>query len=164
MPQVNIYVPDDMKDRMDAAGERANWSAIAQRAFGLELNHIESIKEINSMPDVIERLRASKGKFVETKTAEAREHGVAWAKTHAEFAELRALSSANLEGLEMLSGIDAAERVWEVVSGDERPTTGDLAEFWGFDDVYRIDEISSEYVVGWVEGALSVWDEVSNAL
>lgn len=47
MPNVNIYVTDTMKARMDAVSDRANWSAIAQRAFDIELQRIEKMKEQN---------------------------------------------------------------------------------------------------------------------
>ena len=66
MPRVSIYVQDEMKARMDEADDRANWSGIAQRAFETELHHLEAVKEIKSMSDVIERLRASKQRSEES--------------------------------------------------------------------------------------------------
>ncbi len=45
MPRVSIYVPGEMKARMDEAGDRANWSGIAQRAFETELHHLEAVKD-----------------------------------------------------------------------------------------------------------------------
>ncbi len=33
MARMTIYIPDDLKARMDEAGENTNWSEIAQKAF-----------------------------------------------------------------------------------------------------------------------------------
>jgi predicted transcriptional regulator len=33
MPRVTLYIPDDLKARMDEVSEAVNWSAIAQQAF-----------------------------------------------------------------------------------------------------------------------------------
>ena len=45
MARVSIYVPDDMKSEMDALEEKANWSNIAQQAFGLEINRLKLPEE-----------------------------------------------------------------------------------------------------------------------
>ena len=41
MPKVTVYVPDDLKARMDAVGESVNWSGEAQKAFQCALAQLE---------------------------------------------------------------------------------------------------------------------------
>ncbi len=96
MPKISIYVPDEMKARMDETDDRANWSAIAQRAFGVELNHIEAVKEIETMNDVIERLRESKQSSDESDQNVGRRQGQIWAKKYAAYDELRRLDGLDL--------------------------------------------------------------------
>ena len=98
MPKLNIYVPDEMKARMDAVEKSANWSAVAQRAFDLELKHLEAVKEIKDMSDVIERLRTSKARTVAEKAEEGREAGVNWAKHEAEYEELKRIAALDISG------------------------------------------------------------------
>ena len=165
MPKISIYVPDDMKARMDVAEARANWSAIAQRAFGVELNHLESVREVKSMSDVIERLQASKQKFAEKEMAHAKERGVEWAKTTAEFDQLRKMAMVDTVGLDLDLGVNSATLVYELVMGIELgPDPSDfedLASFFLIDyDLVRT--MSPEYVEGFVDGAKAIWNEVED--
>ena len=121
MPNINIYVPEEMKVRMDAVEDRANWSAIAQRAFGFELARLEAVKEIKTMYDVIDRLRASKASLAEDQLRDGRAAGANWAKNEAEYNELRNIANFDDVGLDMLSGFEAAEHCYDLVfhPGDE---------------------------------------------
>jgi predicted transcriptional regulator len=40
MARMNIYVSDDLKERMDNTAESANWSQVACNAFEVELGEI----------------------------------------------------------------------------------------------------------------------------
>ena len=37
MARMSIYVPDDLKGRMDRLSDRVNWSGVAQAAFETEI-------------------------------------------------------------------------------------------------------------------------------
>jgi hypothetical protein len=65
MPRVTLYIPGDLKARMDEI-EAVNWSAIAQQAFKEVVINLAARKETATMDDVVERLRASKESYVET--------------------------------------------------------------------------------------------------
>lgn len=41
MARVTVYVPDELKARMVAAGDLVNWSAEAQRAFEVVTSRVE---------------------------------------------------------------------------------------------------------------------------
>jgi arginine/lysine/ornithine decarboxylase len=168
MPKVSIYVPDDMKARMDAAGERANWSAIAQRAFDVELFHIDAIKEIKTMTDVIDRLRASKEKFIQGELADGKKCGIDWAKKHAEYDELRVLTALTDVGLPVAqgdpeNGYDLAYWLAQKVFEDERPGDDEIAALLQIDEE-AVQGVSREFVESFIAGATDVWDEIKNAI
>ena len=152
MPKISIYVPDEMKARMDAA-DALNWSAIAQRVFALELGHFEAKKEVATMDDVTKRLQASKNKFAETEIANGRKAGLEWAKQEAEYDELRTIAIFDTVGLDLLGGIEAAAHVYDHVFNDDQPHEDELAGFfrWPEDQIYTI---TPEWVEGFVEGAV----------
>ena len=59
MAKMTIYVPDDLKRRMDEF-DGVNWSPLAYHAFESEVDRThQSRGELKTMDDVITRLRAS---------------------------------------------------------------------------------------------------------
>ena len=61
MARITLYIPDDLKPRMDAVGDAINWSEVARPTILLALATHEHRKGQN-MDTAIERLRASKEK------------------------------------------------------------------------------------------------------
>lgn len=170
MPKINIYVPDEMKARMDNVDRGANWSAIAQRAFELELNHLERIKEVKSRTDVIERLRQDKESTAAERVAHGRKYGVDWAKLEASYPKLSRIAHIDVEQWSG-AGSDAgafttAELVYmEVFDEEDRPRMDQVMHFYGFKDERELDIwLDDAYVRGFVEGAQDVWEEVKNRI
>ena len=161
MPKISIYVPDDIKARMDRVGKQANWSAIAQTAFHVELEQIEATKEISTMEDVIERLRASKSRFRLEEISDARKCGADWAKNHAEFSELRRLTTVDTEGFDHVSGPEAAFAVYKHLVGEDPYDKDELANLYMIDPE-AVDSITPEFVEGFVLGAGGVWEEIKD--
>src|SRR5690349_21581725 len=97
MPKVNLYVSDDLKARMDDAGEAVNWSAVAQRAFreAIATHHIR--KGGSGTDQVVERLRASKERYEDRQLAYGKRVGAKWAKTEAEYYEIIAVAEFNID-------------------------------------------------------------------
>ncbi len=173
MPKMSIYVPDEMKARIDEAGDRANWSGIAQRAFGVELNHLESVKEIGSMTDVIERLRASKEKNAEASINDGRKAGRNWAMRWAEYDALKRVAALNADLLlEIYEEPEIAARaiVIEAVVGDRDETRdilkrgSDTAELFSVDEDMIDATLTQEWLAGFVEGAQAVWYEIADKI
>jgi hypothetical protein len=51
---MNIWVPDDLKRRMDKVKKAGvNWSQVASRAFEVKLGEIAAQKEKKAMSDVV---------------------------------------------------------------------------------------------------------------
>ena len=152
MARVTVYVPDDVKARMDEAGEDINWSALAQRAFVEAALSRAVRKDQSNMDKVVERLRASKERVMEADHRNGKTAGQRWAKQTAEYDQLERLSEYlednNCEDVDCLRGLLDPD-------GDHR------REFYEW--VGR-DHPSENYVIGFVEGAVEVFDEVSPQL
>src|SRR5438046_2935773 len=112
MPRVTLYVPDDLKTRMDVAGEAVNWSAVAQRAFREAVATQFIRKDSTDMTSVVDRLRASKERIEVAAVASGRECGRTWAQETAEYDELnriaewRAVSIADGDRLTLQELVD----------------------------------------------------------
>ena len=172
--RISIYVPDDLKSRMDKVREDIVWSQVACEAFELKLGELAKRKKDKKMEDIIQRLRASKIACENEDKNEGREAGKVWAKDRAEAAELRRLeefiakSSANdrddepfiIKGSCAYSG---AECFVKAISPDQDMDRDAAYDFWeaeGFKDGSPADE----YVQGFCDGALGVWVEVKDKL
>ena len=90
--RTTISIPADLKRQMDKV-KSANWSAIAYRAFEVEIGAITQTKEKKTMDDVISRLRASKMANDSELFKEGFAAGSLWAKDFAEASELEHLSA-----------------------------------------------------------------------
>jgi hypothetical protein len=159
MAKINIYIPDELKARMDRAGER-NWSAAAQRAFELECHLVEVLMDTDD--SVVARLRASKAKEGEREQADGREAGQEWARTAAEWRELGRVATYVHWGVtqeedypttlvQLIMGVGDRR---EIDAGDERDLWRQLHD--------REEEPDPAWVEGFVEGAAEVWNEVAD--
>jgi hypothetical protein len=159
--RINIYVPDELKGRMDRVGDR-NWSAAAQRAFEIECQ----LKEImmGTEDSVVARLRASKAKEDEADLEFGRKAGQEWARTAAEYGELRRVAECDY---------------WDQLNEDQRADTlaclildandardldqHSVRELW--DHLHdRTDAPDPAWIEGFVAGAAEIWDEVADKI
>lgn len=164
--------------RLDARMRKSsdvNWSAVASIAFEQEL---EARKRRRTLTGVIERLR-------ESREASATEHhrsgvqaGSAWARSSAEYEELRLVGDA----YDSLSSLHPARFVER--TENNAPTAGEkfvlaihpeiecnrqaAAHFWEFalaEDLVDHEMMQDdEFVRGFAEGALAVWNEVKDQI
>lgn len=156
MARVSLYIPDELKARMDAVGdETVNWSEVARPAIVAELTMIEH-RRGGTMQTAIERLRASKAKSQERDEAAGKENGRKWAEDEAEYEELLRISE-----IQSGNSPDAYEALRTAVDPD-----GGLAD----DDFNRSlfgDErpnLSDAYVEAFIEGAQEFFEEVKDQL
>ena len=165
MAKISIYVPDDMKARIDKF-EDTNWSGIAQGAFNIRLDQLEAVKEIGEMSDVIERLRASKTEFVQTSLSYGTSDGANWAKREASYALLRSMAMVDDSVLEQQNdGQSAATLVYHRIHRGEveNPHAYEISVLFGIaEEVAPL--ITPEYVIGFVQGAREVWEEVADKI
>jgi hypothetical protein len=88
VPSINLYVPDELKTRMDRVGNQVNWSSVAQAAFTRELASHPTMEEPR-MSAVLERLKASKAEQVDGVVAAGFAAGRTWAETVADYLTLK---------------------------------------------------------------------------
>jgi hypothetical protein len=170
MPKVTIYVPDELKARMDRAGEHVNWSAAAQRVFELELKSTEWKMAENPSEQTVARLRASKEAYEDRISADGRAFGVLWARKGAGFDQLKRVAETDWS----LSYSDPLPVVLESVIFDEEEDRNHRWELWkelvetwstdGREHHPEREEPSDIWVHGFVEGAGEIWDEVADKI
>jgi len=153
MARVSIYVPDELKGRMDKAGDAINWSEIARPAF-LSAIAFHEHREGQNMATTIERLRASKAQHFQHVTAGGGRDGRNWATNHAEYADL--VRIAKIEGV---------PNSWSSALKSAIDPTDDI----DWDDAARYLRIEigiddEEYYEAFVKGAQEVFAEVEDKL
>jgi hypothetical protein len=124
------------------------------------------------MKDVINRLRASNAKFVSEEYESGYGPGERWARNSAEVAEFKQLedwrSVAGGEWDESFSDEDgsaysvAEHFVFKVRPDDDGDRTA-ARDFWKEQD-FEIEDCNAEFVRGFAEGALRVWDKVKDEI
>jgi len=157
---------------MDRTKEDVNWSAVACAAFEQKLGQIAAQKEKKTMDDVIQRLRASKSQSDSEHYETGHTDGQAWAKDTAEAEDLRRLDVYRSKHSTVSDWYCAfehenaypAQDIQRVIAPEQE--RDQLVDFWcvlsGSEDV--VDSMPHEYFRGFVEGALSIWDEVKGQL
>jgi hypothetical protein len=151
MANLNIYIPDDLKARIDAVGTGVNWSEAVRPAIKATLTVHEQRRNQN-MTTAIERLRASKEEDAQTDRTEGHAAGRKWAETDASYKELKRLSDQDA-----LDGMDALK---EAVDPNDHLTNDELLEF-AFGGT---EEPSEEYVEAFVQGARKFFAEVQDKI
>ncbi|MDP6951334.1 MAG: hypothetical protein QGF53_01110 [Alphaproteobacteria bacterium] len=151
---MSISLPDEMKAEMDEMGDR-NWSGLAQRAFADEIARVEwrrkQIEEID-MDEVIERLRESKAAGDKSSEQDGFKQGVQWAKAQAPYEELKRVAECG--GPVYWPSTDMAWILAGIAVGDDKLEREGVEEWW-------CGELPSDgFVIGFYEGASSVWAEV----
>ena len=149
MARVNVSVPDEMKERMDALGDRVNWSEAARAAFEREIAAATMPVDPN-LDQVIERLRVSKAESHQLDLLRVRNNGREWAKLRAPYNDLRAVGKLRLTGHGYAGQVDHALGI------------SDYNESLWFDGTGETP--SDEYVEAFVEGAKDVWREVADKI
>jgi hypothetical protein len=160
MPRVTLYVSDDLKARMDAAGKAVNWSAVAQRAF-LEAVLTRAVrKDASDMTSVVERLRASKERVEAAQLEFSKSCGNRWAKQSAEYDELERIARFDEHAEEEVD----LQRLQRLID----PTGEMIARLYRtWDDFWEQHgdrEVNDVFARGFVEGAVEVYDEVADQL
>lgn len=153
MARMNIDIPDDVKERIDAIGDRVDWSDVAREAFERQIV-ASSFPEEPSMEDVIARLRASKKEWEADHKAEGQADGRDWAMKNAEYPDLKVLAEFEYE--------DEEDLYQQIDDHLRNKTTGwDDRSFW---ESCENNPPSDDYVVGFLEGVTEVWNKVRSRL
>jgi hypothetical protein len=162
MARVSIYVPDELKARMDRAGE-LNWSAAAQRAFEIELNQARWKMVENEIDRVADRLRASKLQEDEANRNAGHMFGQKWARDLATYGELERIATYEHWDQSAVAGdyeVVFSNRIFDAVDWrDVDPS--DRVDLWEKISSRRVAPAQA-WLEGFVEGATEVWNEVAD--
>ncbi len=160
MARTNFYIKDEVRERMREASH-VNWSRVASAAIEAKLAELNREKEI-AMTDqqVVDRIRASKNMQEDTDQKEGFDAGVQWAKLAAEWRHFERLSKINsADSPDDYPG----DWLWETVIGPDegsRPRRDDVEALFG----EGIADPSHSFVEGFIEGALTVFENVKEQL
>ena len=162
MARLSIYVPDELKTRMDAAGDAINWSEVARPAFLSALaNHQH--RQNRNMTTAIERLRASKEQHLSVIEGGGKAAGRRWAENHASYAELKAIAGIGLEDHD--PDEDTTLSMLLDILDPERASADDFYETVGLEaDRPPSGSTLNRYVSAFVEGAQEFYEEVEDQL
>ena len=162
MARISLYVPDELRARMDAAGDKINWSDVARPALTAAIVAFEHRKR-PSVSTAIERLRASK-KLAEQDRGNR--DGRAWAQNDADYPTLCFLSSHVIPHKDPLhelhrwldpeDGEFTRDKVFEYLAGPKEKY--DDQSF--LEEVRRLKCESDEYFVAFIVGAVHFFKEV----
>src|SRR5262245_52908805 len=89
MARITLYVSDELKARLDAAGDEINWSDVARPVLTEAVASLEHRK--GDMTTAIERLRASKQRGDQAEKVRGKDEGRKWAEEKAEYRWLQRL-------------------------------------------------------------------------
>jgi hypothetical protein len=123
---MKTLVPDDLKARMDEAGQAVNWSVIAQQAFREVILNLAVRRETATMDDAVERLRASKQSDVETERESGLEVGEEWATEDATYSELLRIAKAVEEARREID----LQTLQDLIDPEHKMDAGDWVRFW----------------------------------
>jgi hypothetical protein len=160
MATMNISLPDELKARMDDDPRQSSWSAVARKAFELELRSAMKLED-NDMTATVERLRASKEKIEQEQRPIWLGMGREWAMKHAEFDELeRVTALAESEG--WMSTDDAHEQICTLYEAVHDEAAHDIRDVERFAlKMFERERTPSSSQLDWfVEGAAEIGDEV----
>lgn len=169
--RMTISVPNDLKDRMEATGEDVSWSAVACAAFEVKLAEIIKKRGVRDMQDVVTRLRATRAAAEGEQYLKGRTAGEEWAKTHAEadqlerlaeFRETCAGSQYTFEDyftMEVNAPLDHAGWIAAAIHPPQGPDDPASLAFDMFGENYTDD-----YVRGFVDAAVEVWEKVKELI
>lgn len=170
MAKMTIYVPDAVKERLDAVKDSANWSEVAVRAFEIKIGELAAAKKERDMTSVIERLRASKLSHAGEAHQLGHEVGREWAEAEAEYVHLKRLAEFDerqrnheRQGGKPCEGNEVAR---EMLGGEDEVSWDDAEAFW--EQITggggKLDINDPAFVLGFRDGALEVFTEVQDRI
>lgn len=176
----SILLPDSLKRKMDAVTEPIDWSAIAARAFESRVKELEFNKECE-IDGAVARLREQKQQRENIIFKDGYKAGRIWALKSANIRQLQNLHGYFDELMKAATGLWAylfettagqpglAE--WRIYCKIEPEFSGDSeasSNFWANFKVKEscLDEgyLHTEWVRGFAEGALAIWNSIKDKL
>lgn len=163
MAKMTVYIPDDLKARMDRVGSRGeSWSGVCTRALEAKLDEIEgsNIQGEMDMQSVVSRLRGSLRNTENATRQRGYKVGYRWAAMRAEVPVLEAMENLPEDFFLSNTAINAynyAEMLCQMVFEDEDSGRPNVEFLLSIEDAKLAN--NRDYMEGFVEGALALWGE-----
>lgn len=157
MARISIYVSDQLKKRMEPAGDAINWSEVARPSFEAAVATYQHEKD-QTMSTAIERLRTSKQKTDQDNYFSGQQDGRTWARDTAEHADLLRLSRVHFPNEDYRGAIRALKAA---IDPKDELGISEVCEYCFGDDN---DRVSDDYVAGFIEGANEFFEGVKDQL
>lgn len=149
MAKVNVYVDDNLKERMEPHDGKLNWSRIAQEAFLVAIAGEEWKMQTDEIEAAIERLKASATVDAIRDEKIGRDHGRKWAMNNASLRDLQTM-------MDMFSAKSGPSDWREFTDVDYSSNPG------GVHREFEIWHPSSAYAQGFFDGAKEFFIEIQN--
>jgi hypothetical protein len=180
--RTTISIPDDLKEQMDAIGDRVNWSAVAAQAFRAKVFEIQARKGTKmKKADIVKRMKAAQEADTEDYD-DGKQAGREWAASQATPKALRRLTAYMQKYDHEPMGHDwwdVGSPHWNAPWGavdnitfairpklkedqDEQGIRSFWEEVLGDETAHYIQD--SDFLHGFGDGAREVWEEVSDEL
>ena len=165
MARLAIYLPDELHQRL--AEWEENWSAVCREAIAAHVRKLELRKNtmLSATERAKERLKISKQEFTDEALERGREIGATWAADDAEYWQLKALADSGIDDCETIDALGPPGVVVPVIDNDYIGRTS-IENFWqnlGY-DLNDPDLYSAEFWLGFVDGAVELFEEVGDDL
>jgi hypothetical protein len=159
--RMSIYIPDELKGRMDEANE-LNWSAIAQAAFR-EAIATHNVTRTENMNEAIERLRASKKRVEDQEYADGKTAGRRWAMNKAEYDVLERVAGLEASTVPINPTDPLITSLEWLIDPDKEKDDQQWRYFW--EEVSgTIKRLGDCWAAGFADGAAEVFNEVKGKL
>jgi len=156
MPSMNVYIPEDLYERMKAFDLK--WSRIASEAFKSAIQ-LEATMEIDVAEANLVRLRASRDANQERRRAEGIAIGKKWALESAEYDDIARIAEIAGEPLDSRDTNDAVAYFVGAVLLDQKLPSWPQVEA-KLEAIFGRKKPTAAEVRGFVEGVCEIIDKV----
>jgi hypothetical protein len=161
---MNISIPDSLQERMRPFADTVVWSAIAQKAFELEIASRST--GAMDMEAAVERLRASKEKIEMQQRPQWTESGRKWAAEDAEYDQLERVGMIPIENY-LEEGSDAflvLKEFCAAFNDDPHPDRQQLQELCEMLTGDGRKQPTLNQLAWFIDGAQAIWAEVAERI
>jgi len=176
--RISLTIPMELKEELERVAAHQNWSLWAAECFRTRLLGIKAKQRMGSdMKTVIERLRESLELDKRSEFDEGTEAGRKWAENVATAGQLLRLAGLSASGAFGPRRSAGTRRGWPGALADAihgaRLSENEIMQFWkscvGHTDVKLLFETDlslgpTDFLRGFVDGAVKTWDAVRDKL
>ena len=158
--KTTISIPDELHEKMEKWKEHFNFSRVFQDAIREKIERKENFqKRLDAggfdMEATIERLRAERDEGEEILFDEGKNDGLEWAK-NSHYSNIRDALKWNPRNGDVPDQEELREEIRDMIHD---------GEYLGFEaNSWEMDDVTTKWALGWVEGVKEFWSQVEDKL